>query len=135
VAEPDRTEVLDTLDALRRRRSAAGRASSSFWYWRELLRYPVVLSLHGIAGILRRRRGPGQERGRGVKARLESVAYDVRHGFRGLHRAPGVSVIAIATIALAIGANTAISTSVPARSASCRSTLSVVVNTFTNIFS
>ncbi len=108
VAEPDRTEVLDTLDALRRRRSAAGRASSSFWYWRELLRYPVVLSLHGIAGILRRRRGPGQERGRGVKARLESVAYDVRHGFRGLHRAPGVSVIAIATIALAIGANTAI---------------------------
>jgi predicted permease len=108
VREPDRTEVLDGLEALRRRRSAAGMRGPSFWYWRELLRYPFALSFRGLGMVLRRRSGAREVRGRGVVPRAESVAYDVRHGFRSLFRTPGVSLIAIATIALAIGANTAI---------------------------
>lgn len=108
IGERDRTEVLDGLEALRRRRNAAGGRGGSFWYWRELLRYPVALSLRGVGGVLRRRGGPAAGRGRGFLPLLESVVYDVRHGFRWLIRTPGVSVIAIATIALAIGANTAI---------------------------
>jgi putative ABC transport system permease protein len=39
---------------------------------------------------------------------MQSILYDVRHAFRGLRRAPLLSALVIATLALAIGANTAI---------------------------
>ena len=39
---------------------------------------------------------------------LDALWIDIRHSLRGLHRSPGFSLVVIATVALAIAANTAI---------------------------
>ena len=50
----------------------------------------------------------------GWESRLESVWQDVRHSFRGLRRSPGFAAVAILTLALGTGANTAIFTLIDA---------------------
>src|ERR1700742_4434048 len=46
--------------------------------------------------------------------RLEQIAGDVRYGLRQVRRNPGFSAVAIATLALGIGVNTAMFTAVDA---------------------
>ena len=44
----------------------------------------------------------------GWESRLESIWQDVRHAVRGLRRAPGFAAVAVLTLALGIGVNTAL---------------------------
>jgi predicted permease len=50
----------------------------------------------------------------GWESQLESIWQDVRHSFRGLRRSPGFAAVAILTLALGTGSNTAIFTLIDA---------------------
>ncbi len=94
---PDaRDHVPLELDEVFRRRSAeAGGARARLWYWRESLSF----SWHFLRE--RQRKGP-------VRLVLSATARDFAHAFRRLTRAPGFTAVTVLTLALAIGANTAI---------------------------
>lgn len=95
----ERDEFLADLEALRRRR---GRGR--LWKWQELVRYAWALRVRRPTGLGRRRTGGG----RSAAALLESVSWDVRHSVRQLARAPSLTLVALPTIALAVGATTAL---------------------------
>ncbi len=65
-------------------------------FWREALLGAALLRSGGIVSPVRR------------ESRMRSFVADLRHGVRLLGRAPGFALLAVATVALAIGAATAV---------------------------
>ena len=106
VAEPEREFLIGDLEEAFRARLAGGESvrQARRWYWRA--------ALASIAAL--RERDPQPYRPRTTKQRgdglMRNVLRDIRLAVRLLAAKPGFSAVAIITLALGIGANTAIFT-------------------------
>ncbi|HSR41347.1 MAG TPA: hypothetical protein VLL48_04225, partial [Longimicrobiales bacterium] len=96
--EPDHRTLLSELDETYRLRTAReGPEAARSWLRREGRRAVV----HVLRARLR-------HAGRGASHVLSILLQDVRHGARGLVRAPAFSMAVIVTLALGIGGTTAV---------------------------
>jgi putative ABC transport system permease protein len=94
--------VGDTIERAAEIERSQGETAALRWLWREAWRVIVRAPHHRL--VVRTTGG----RERGVGMRSCSLRDDVRFAIRSLRKAPGVTFVVVLTLAVAIGANTAI---------------------------
>lgn len=104
----DRQAVADELDELYQLRlERHGLPKARRWYWRQAAVFPVLR-----LGSLLRSRDPfkpaRQGRPRPKEKLMNSIAQEIGWAMRSLSKSPGLVCVVVLTLALAIGANTAI---------------------------
>jgi putative ABC transport system permease protein len=106
----EREFVIGDLDETFAARAAAGKDLRTIrrWYWRDAFAALAALLAHKPRA--RVVRGYPHERRRQGDGRMSNVLRDARYGLHLLAQRPGFSAVAVLTLAIGIGANTAIFT-------------------------
>ena len=95
----------DLAEAFEERARRLGRRSAVKWYLRQFLRSlpsAIAMRFGDILHSLETRRK------RSESSSMETLLQDLKYGLRSIVKTPGFAVVSIATLALAIGVNTAI---------------------------
>jgi predicted permease len=108
-----REDIIDELDEVYRHRCEQHTVAGAVqWYWRETLsfsgRFLVERMRERVRGSAYQAVIPEQDRRGAMRGSFESWTSDFTHAARRLLRAPGFTLVTVVTLALAIGANTAI---------------------------